>query len=494
MIRLLIGAAALALPVAAMAQAPAVPQDGIILSSFYDPRSIVVYGGLLSDDGGDQVQGLAILRDLDPGLGARIENRLRDEAGIVQFRRSDGRTAHPTSQGVTLRGLGGNASSRALVTLDGVPQADPFGGWVAWSAYDAINLGGIIVTRGGGSGVDGPGALAGTIGLYSTMTDGMEASAAYGSRDSLDFSATAGGKLGSGQVAIDGRYSRGDGFIPIVKGQRGVVDRAAPYEQGGLGIRLRFDAGADSRIEASLRGFSDRRDRGTDYTTSKFDGIDASLRFVHDPAGGTQWLALAYLQLRDFDSGFASVAAGRNSVAPALFQSVPATGIGARVEVRPALGDANPLRVGVDWRRTTGRTEEDYFFSGTTPGRHRIAGGSSDTVGAFAEWSSGDAGDGLLWTLGGRIDRWWLGTGYRLERNIGGSPITRPPFSGRAGAGGGGPPGRGGGPGGFGPLTNSIAPSGWAPIRPPRTNCSSLSGYGAARPARTGAAMAPSCQ
>jgi outer membrane receptor protein involved in Fe transport len=398
------------------------------------PQVIIVNGsGALSPSDSDRVQGASVISDLDPGLGARIENRLRDEAGIVQFRRSDGRTAHPTSQGVTLRGLGGNASSRALVTLDGVPQADPFGGWVAWSAYDAINLGGIIVTRGGGSGVDGPGALAGTIGLYSTMTDGAEASAAYGSRDSLDFSASAGGHLGNGQVAVDGRYSRGDGFVPIVKGQRGTVDRAAPYEQGGLGIRLRFDAGADSRIEASLRGFSDRRDRGTDYTTSKFDGIDASLRFVHDPAGATQWLALAYLQLRDFDSGFASVAAGRNSVAPALFQSVPATGIGARIEVRPAIGDANPLRVGVDWRRTTGRTEEDYFFSGTTPGRHRIAGGSSDTVGAFAEWTSGEAGDGLLWTLGGRIDRWWLGTGYRLERNIGGSLITDLDFPARTG-------------------------------------------------------------
>lgn len=439
MIRFLIGTAALALPAAVMAQTS--DETGICAScaechcsfSKPDPREIVVLGGLLRSNQGDQVQASAILRDLDPGLGARIENRLRDEAGIVQFRRSDGRTAHPTSQGVTLRGLGGNASSRALVTLDGVPQADPFGGWVAWSAYDAINLGGIIVTRGGGSGVDGPGALAGTIGVYSTMTDGAEASAAYGSRDSLDFSASAGGNLGNGQVAIDGRYSRGDGFVPIVKSQRGAVDRAAPYEQGGLGIRLRFDAGADSRIEASLRGFSDRRDRGTDYTTSKFDGIDASLRFVHDPWGATQWLALAYVQLRDFDSGFASIAAGRNSIAPALFQSVPATGIGTRVEVRPAIGDANPLRVGVDWRRTTGRTEEDYFFSGGTPSRHRIAGGSSDTVGAFAEWSSGDADEGFLWTLGGRLDRWRLGTGYRLERNIGGSLITDLAFPARSG-------------------------------------------------------------
>ncbi|MDZ3831079.1 MAG: TonB-dependent receptor [Sphingopyxis sp.] len=362
-----------------------------------------------------------------------MENRLRDEAGIVQFRRSDGRSAHPTSQGVTLRGLGGNASSRALVTLDGVPQADPFGGWVAWPAYDAVNLGGVIVTRGGGSGADGPGALAGTIGLYSTMTDGVEASAAYGSRESLDFAASAGGAIGSGQVAVDGRYSRGDGFVPIARGQRGSVDRAAPYEQGGLGLRLRFDAGDNSRIEASVRGFFDRRDRGVDFTRSRVDGVDASLRVLHDPGGAAQWQALAYVQLRDFESGFASVAATRNSVAPALAQRVPATGLGARFELRPAIDGAHPLRIGVDWRRTVGRTEEDYFFSGLRPNRHRSAGGDSDTVGAFAEWVTGDRSDGLLLTVAGRVDRWWLGTGYRSERNIGGTTITDLDFPARDG-------------------------------------------------------------
>lgn len=439
MIRLLTGAALLAMPAAALAQEVEAgsyePQDeGCCYYSPRPPEVIVVNGsGLLRLSEGDSVQGATLISDLDPGLGARIENRLRDEAGIVQFRRSDGRSAHPTSQGVTLRGLGGNASARALVTLDGVPQADPFGGWVAWSAYDAINLGGVIVTRGGGSGVDGPGALAGTIALYSTMTDGATGSLAYGSRDSWDASASVGGELGRGQIALDGRYSRGDGFIPVAKGQRGLVDRAAPYEQGGLGLRLRFDAGDNSRIEASLRGFSDRRDRGTDFTASKTDGVDASLRFVHDPGGATQWLALGYVQLRDFDSGFASVAAGRNSVARALLQRVPATGLGARFDLRPAIGGANPLRIGADWRRTTGRTEEDFFFNGTTPGRHRIAGGSSDTVGAFAEWTSGGTADGLLWTLSGRVDRWWLGEGYRLERNIGGTTITNLHFAARQG-------------------------------------------------------------
>jgi outer membrane receptor protein involved in Fe transport len=434
-IRLLVGTAALAMPAAALAQETEKAAEEIIIPARVVSREeIVVSGsGLLRESDSDLIQSSNILLDVKPGLGARIENRLRDESGIVQFRRSDGRSAHPTSQGVTLRGLGGNASSRALVTLDGVPQADPFGGWVAWSAYDAISLGGIVVTRGGGSGADGPGALAGTIGLHSTMTDGIAASAAYGSRDSLDFSASVGGDVGRGQVAVDGRYSRGDGFVPVAKGQRGAVDRAAPYEQGGLGLRLRFDAGDDSRIEASLRRFSDRRDRGTDFSASKVDGVDASVRFIHDPVATTQWLALAYIQLRDFESGFASVAAGRNSVAPALFQRVPATGLGARFELRPAIGGANPLRTGVDWRRTTGRTEEDFFFAGTVPGRHRFAGGSSDTVGAFAEWTSGDAGDGFLWTLSGRVDRWWLGEGFRLERNIGGTTITNLGFAARQG-------------------------------------------------------------
>ncbi|MFN7028736.1 MAG: TonB-dependent receptor [Sphingopyxis sp.] len=443
MIRLLTVVSAVAVPAAAMAQDAATSTlkddvlDEVIVCrarTTQERFEIVVNGsGALPLTSADAVQSTSLIEGLSPGIGARIENRLRDEAGIVQFRRSDGRTANPTSQGVTLRGLGGNASSRALVTLDGIPQADPFGGWVAWTAYDAINLRGVTITRGGGSGAGGPGALAGTIGLHSDLTYGGTASLAYGSRDSWDASASVGAELGDGHVAVDGRYSRGDGFVPIAKGQRGSVDRAAPYEQGGVGVRMRFDAGESSRIEASVRGFSDRRDRGTDFTTSRVDGVDASLRFIHDPYRANQLFALAYVQLRDFESGFASVAANRNSVAPALFQRVPATGLGARVEFRPLIGRANPLRIGADWRSTTGRTEEDFFFAGTVPGRHRTAGGDSDTVGAFAEWTSGYRDYGLVWTVSGRVDRWWLGEGYRNERNISGPVITDLRFAARQG-------------------------------------------------------------
>src|SRR3954452_18656675 len=119
----------------------------------------------------------------------RLEDVLRDVPGFQLFRRSDARTANPTSQGATLRALGGNASSRALLLLDGVPQADPFGGWVSWPAYDPQRLAAGRGTGGGGSGLYGPGALAGTIELESAGPEalgGVSGGVAYGSRDSVD--------------------------------------------------------------------------------------------------------------------------------------------------------------------------------------------------------------------------------------------------------------------------------------------------------------------
>jgi iron complex outermembrane receptor protein len=49
------------------------------------------------------------------------------------FRRRSSLASHPTTQGVSLRGIGPSGVSRTLVLLDGVPFNDPFGGWVYWS-------------------------------------------------------------------------------------------------------------------------------------------------------------------------------------------------------------------------------------------------------------------------------------------------------------------------------------------------------------------------
>src|SRR5688500_2289257 len=89
------------------------------------PSDILVTGGGLPAGTGDAAYDVVTIdrEALTRSASGRLEDILRDAAGFQQFRRSDARSAHPTSQGATLRGLGGNASFRALILLDGVPQA-----------------------------------------------------------------------------------------------------------------------------------------------------------------------------------------------------------------------------------------------------------------------------------------------------------------------------------------------------------------------------------
>jgi outer membrane receptor protein involved in Fe transport len=397
---------------------------------------IVVTGHGLSEAPGDAAYDVVTIdrAQFVASASGRLEDVLGDVAGLQQFRRSDSRSANPTSQGVTLRGLGGNAASRALLILDGVPQADPFGGWVAFPAYAPERLGQIRVTRGGGSGVFGPGALAGTIELTSAGPDELPplgAHLAYGSRDAVEADAAASARLGGGFATLSADYARGDGFVPIVAGQRGAADRPAPYEQASVAARGAIPVGAATELQANILAFTDRRERGAAFTRNGSDGADASLRLVG--RGDWGFSALAYLQTRAFQSQFASVNDDRSAATQVLDQyNTPATGVGARVEVAPPLGPDLDLRAGADWRRTRGRTEELFTFVNGAPTRGRLAGGVSSTVGAFADlsWTLGD----VTLSAGGRLDRWSIRNGFFHERTLAtGAMLTDSRFPNRSG-------------------------------------------------------------
>ncbi|WP_447727524.1 TonB-dependent receptor [Sphingomonas koreensis] len=370
---------------------------------------------------------------LAESASGRFEDVLRDAAGAAQFRRADSRSAHPTAQGITLRGLGGNASSRALLLLDGVPQADPFGGWVPFPAYLPDRLASVRITRGGGSGYHGAGALAGTIELTSADAAALGPLALtgfYGSRESIDLVATGGAKLGAGSLTVAGQFARGDGFVPIVEEDRGPADRAAPYRQASLALRSVFPVGETVELQANLSGFSDERDRGTDFTAMTSQGADASMRLVG--RGNWRWAALAYLQHRDFSSGFASVSAGRVTASPTLDQHVPATGAGMRLEIEPPVGSGATLRLGGDLRHASGRTQELYTYVAGNPTRRRRAGGETLTSGLFADLSL-ERGP-LTLSAGGRVDRWTMTNGSLLEAPLAGGPaLTDTRFSDRSG-------------------------------------------------------------
>jgi outer membrane receptor protein involved in Fe transport len=376
---------------------------------------IVVTGRGLAPAAGEEVFDTVVIdRDrLAGSASGRLEEVLRDVPGFQLFRRSDSRSANPTSQGATLRGLGGNASSRVLLLLDGVPQTDPFGGWLSWPAYGPERLGEARITRGGGSGVHGPGALAGTIELSSATPAelrGARGRLAYGSRHSFDAVAGLGVPLGGGFLAVSGAWARGDGFVPIVAEQRGPADRPSPYEQWSVAVRAVAPLAAGTELQASGLLFSDSRERGTAFSQIRTRGADSSLRLV-----GRRWSVIGYVQTRDFYNSFASVDRVRTAATRASEQySVPSTGLGARFEARPKIGARVDLRVGGDWRLTDGETRELFAFVAGAGTRSRVAGGQSQTLGGFAEaaWT----GRSVTLTAGGRLDRWSLSNGRLHER------------------------------------------------------------------------------
>ena len=188
-------------------------------------REIVVLGrGLKLPPGTPAYGAVTIERGrLHNDASGRVEDVLADVAGFQQFRRSDSRSANPSAQGVTLRALGGNASSRALVLLDGVPIADPFFGYIPFNALSADRLAAVRITRGGGAGAFGSGAVAGTIELVSADRRDLppfEASGSAGTDRAVALTGSASPNIGRGFVLLSGRFERGDGFFTTPPSQR----------------------------------------------------------------------------------------------------------------------------------------------------------------------------------------------------------------------------------------------------------------------------------
>lgn len=402
-----------------------------------DLPAIVVTGQSLPQPPGTGAYGSVIIaRDrLTDSATGRLEDVLRDVAGFQQFRRADSRAANPTTQGATLRALGGNASSRALVLLDGVPQADPFAGWIPWPALDPARLSAVRVTRGGGAGAFGAGALAGTIELFSAGPDALPsagAGLAYGSRDAVETDAGVAARLGQGFATLSGRYDRGDGYVLLPEDQRGPVDVPARYEQWSVAARGVVAVAEDAELQMRGLAFGDDRRRGVRGAESSNDGADASARLV--VRGDWAFEALAYVQSRSFTSGFVSVGSGRTTATPTLDQfNTPATGLGGKIELRPLVGTAHSLQLGFDLRQAAGRTRERFRFQNGAFTRLREAGGRTLVAGAYLE-DSWLLSDRLTLTGGVRLDRWWVGGGFLTEREIdSGAGVTDQDYVDRSG-------------------------------------------------------------
>jgi outer membrane receptor protein involved in Fe transport len=352
--------------------------------------------------------------DLGAFQAVTLDDILRDDPSFSLFRRTSSLTSNPTSQGVSLRGIGPSGASRSLVLLDGVPLNDPFGGWIVWSAVPRLSLSGGEIAHGGGSGVWGNGALAGSISLIQAQPqDGGEVQAetgAFGTRSAEIVGGTAGRQ---GGLSVDARDFSTDGFYNLSASTRGAVDRPFNSEHRLAEASYERPLGA---VTATVTGrlFEESRGNGTvlQNNATHLGLVSAALR--GGSVSGFDWNAVGYVERESFSSFFSSVAANRASETPANNQfDVPATAGGASVTAHWAR-EGSATSVGADVRQVQGETREDFSFVGGAFTGIRFAGGAQDFGGIFVHHDRTLA-PGLQLSADLRLDRWTNRAGHDRE-------------------------------------------------------------------------------
>ncbi|MDO8900290.1 MAG: TonB-dependent receptor [Phenylobacterium sp.] len=350
----------------------------------------------------------------------RLDEALRGEPGVALFRRTGSEVANPTIQGLSLRAIAPSGAGRTLVTLDGAPQNDPFGGWVIWSALPPEGLAEAQIIKGAGAGPYGAGALTGVVAL--TERDPQEGLSALdvstGSRGTQRVAAA----FGTANLLAVVSGSTTEGYTPIRGPGRGAVDQPAGLNQVSAAARLQGEV-AGVRAAFRLEAFEERRGGGVAGVGSEASGGSATLSLAQpDASGAGGWRAQAWLRSSDLKNRFAAVDATRASSRPAAQQlATPALGYGVNAAWRQASG-AWIWEVGGDVRVTDGETREFFRDLGGGFTRGRVAGGRTLVGGAYGEVTHDR--EGLLLTGGVRLDGWSAREARRIERDLDGGAVV----------------------------------------------------------------------
>ena len=359
-------------------------------------------------------------RDLARSPGRSVDGVLNALPGFGLFRRTSSEVAHPTSQGVSLRGIGASGTSRTLVMLDGMPLNDPFGGWVQWGKVRLASLDRLEVLRGGATHAWGNYALGGVIALESRrprksgVTIGIRGG--NGGTVSSDVALTL--RRGRTSLSVDVGQFHTSGYALIRERQRGAIDGTAGSRNASGRIRLHHTRASGRSILLQAGGFDESRDNGTPLTGNGTKTVFASARF--SSAGGEDGrLSLsAFGQAQRFRSFFSSQVVDRSSEGPALDQyRVPSWGAGASGTWQRLVADRHLVSVGADARFQSGETNERFFFSDGMFLRERNAGGDQQVYGAFVRLTL-VPDERTHISVGVRSDLWRANNGFRKEREI----------------------------------------------------------------------------
>ena len=385
-----------------------------------DVEVVIVHAPRLAPLGGEAVFSAVQVGPEVLKVETRLDEALKSVPGVSLFRRTGSGAANPTTQGLSLRAIAPSGAGRALVTLDGAPQNDPFGGWVIWSALPPEGLDGANIVRGAGSGPYGAGALTGVVALQERdARAGLGAlDASVGSRESYR-AAISGGASG---LLVTAAASKTDGYLAVRGPRRGAADRAVDLKDETISVRAQHTFGG---VQAAVRvaGYRAQQGSGLVGARSVASGTSATLTLAQpagDGVGG--WRLQGWVRDSNLRNSSVAVAANRATTTPANDQyATPATGYGFNVAWQ-GRRDSLAWEIGADLRATEGETRERFRFLGGAFTRDRKAGGKTLVYGAYAE-AAYDQGP---WTVTGgvRLDRSRADNAVRIETDRATGAVT----------------------------------------------------------------------
>jgi len=204
--------------------------------------------------------------ELQTAAAVTMDGQVRQLPGVELFRRSSSLVANPSSQGISLRGLGSTSASRTLVTLDDVPLNDPVGDWIHWEEQPELAVHSIEVLRGGASDLYGSSAIGGVVNIRLAQPKSTlaELRSSYGGLGTFDESLQAQAKHGRWGALLAAGDLGTDGYIQEAPWQRGPVDTVSNvHAQNGLVL---VEHHSDPlRLLARFSGFNEDRANGTPY-------------------------------------------------------------------------------------------------------------------------------------------------------------------------------------------------------------------------------------
>ncbi len=356
----------------------------------------------------DTAASVAVLsaEDLSTSAALTLDDTLRQVPGFSLFRRSGSRSANPTTQGVSLRGVGASGASRAVVLSDGIPINDPFGGWVYWDRVPRQSIGRVEVVRGGASSLYGTDSLGGVINFIPREVTGSTLSleASYGNQQTPSLSVFTGGRFDQWSVKLAAETFHTDGYVIVDPDQRGRVDTPATSEYSALDLTLARLLSDKGRVFVSGSVFGESRENGTPLQLNR--------THIRQLAAGIDWQSASigafglrtYASTQVFDQDFTAIASDRNSESLTRSQRSPAQQEGFGFQWSRLAGSRQTLVAGLDGREVRGSSDEIGFFGGRATsalgagGRERVFGFfGQDIIRIHPRW---------LVTVGARLDRW----------------------------------------------------------------------------------------